>query len=69
MRIVEAVDVVHAQAGHFSFPDQPEDQIVGGVEDPRVLDPEADQFADREEPPVVDLLVGQPPEGEPVVLL
>ena len=69
MGIVKAVDVIHAQAGYLSFPCQPEDQIVGGVEDPWVLDPEADQFADREEAPVVDLLVGQPPEGQPVVLL
>jgi len=56
VRIIKAVDVVHAQASHLSFPGQPEDQIVEASKT-GVLDPETDQFADREEPPVVDLLV------------
>ncbi len=67
--IVETVDVVDPKPGHRSPVQPAEHQAVGEVEHPPVLLPEADQLVDVEEPPVVDLLGGHLPEGEPEVLL
>jgi hypothetical protein len=43
-------------------------QAVGGGEDVVGFLPQADQRRDVEEPAVVELGVGEPPPGQPVVL-
>src|SRR3989304_1636466 len=61
--------MVDSQTSHLSFPDQPEYQPVGLFECGRVLHPYGAEPVDIEESPVVYLLWGAPPEGEPVYLL
>ena len=57
-------------AGRRPCPRAPgEQQRVGRVEDLRVLHPDRGQGVDVEEPPVVELLVRDPPVREPVPLL
>jgi len=67
-RIAQTVDVVDPEALHPAAPHQPEHGLVGGGEDPAGLDAQADQGGDVEEPAVVELLAGRPPEGQSVVL-
>ena len=65
----EAVGVVDAQADHAPLADPAEDQAVDVLEDQLVLDPDAGQLGDVEEPPVVDLLGRDPPVREAVHLV
>jgi hypothetical protein len=67
-RIGEPVRVVHPQPVHQPLGHQADDDLVGGVEHGRVLDPDADQRGDVEEPPPVEAGGGVLPPGEPVVL-
>ena len=60
--------MVDAQSVDRALGDEREQHGVGLGEDLRVLDPDRDQRVDVEEPPVVELLVADPPVREPVVL-
>ena len=49
--------------------DQFEEKLVRRLENLRHFHPDRGQVVDVEEAPVVDLLRGHPPEGEPIGLL
>ena len=66
--IVEAVQMVHPEAGEAALAQEPADQPVGLLEHHRVLDPDGGELVLVEEPPVVDLLGGDPPVRQPVRL-
>ncbi len=68
-RVGEAVGVVDAQAVEGAVAHEVDHEAVGGVEDLGILDAERDEGADVEEAAVVELLVGDAPVGEAVVLL
>ena len=67
-RRVEPVGVIDAQSGHLSRAHEPEDQAVRGLEHGGVLHPDGRQGVDVEEPPVIDVVARDLPEGEPVGL-
>ena len=48
---------------------QPGQKAVGGVEDLGILHADGGQLVDVEEAPVVDLLAGHAPVGQPIELL
>ena len=68
-RIAKAVGVVDAHAVEHAFVEPVEDAAVGGVEDVRALDANADEGVDIEEATVSEFLIGRAPIGETVVLL
>ena len=68
LRVGQPVGVVDAQAVDGAVADQPQDELVGRVEDLRVLDPQPGEGVDREEPAVVQVAVGPPPVDQLVVL-
>ena len=61
--------MVDAQPVDEPLVEPPPDLDVRLVEDRAVLDPDAGQRVDREEPPVVEPGVGEPPRDQLVVLL
>ena len=67
--MVEAVDMIDAEARDQALRHQAEGQAVHAVEHLRVLDPQGDEIVDGEEAAVVDLLHAHAPEGQPVILL
>ncbi len=68
-RIVQAVGVVDPQPLHVSLVHQLQDQAVRLVEDVDVLHADRGQLVDVEEPPIIDLVAGDPPIGQPIRLL
>ena len=60
--------MVDSQSLDLAFADEPHEQAVGVLEHLRVLHAYRRQLGDVEEPPVVDLLSGNAPEGKPVRL-
>jgi hypothetical protein len=60
--------MVDAQAVDGAVVHESQHQLVGGVEDRRVLHPQAGERVDREEPAVVQVAVGPPPVDQLVVL-
>ena len=69
VRVVEAVGVVDAQPVELPLRQQPEDQAVGGLEDVLTLHAEGGQVVDVEEPSIIDLVGGHPPEGQAIALV
>lgn len=67
-RIEQPVGMVDAQAVHPLRVEQLEDQAVRRLEDLRLLHAQRRQLVDVEEVPVVDLVAGNAPVGEPVGL-
>jgi hypothetical protein len=67
--IVEAVDVIDPQALEPAVADHLEDEAVRLREHLRIFDAHAGQIVDIEEAPVVDVVDGDAPEGQPVVLV
>jgi hypothetical protein len=63
-RVVKPVDVVDPQPGNLALPHQLQYHGVAGVHHGLVLGPQPDQPVDVEEPPVVQLLGRDFPEGE-----
>ncbi len=68
LRVGQAVGVVDPQPVDRALVHQLQDQRVGRVEDRRVLDPQAGEGVDREEPAVVEVGVRAPPVDQLVVL-
>ncbi len=66
--VAQAVHMVDAQSVDRAVPDQLDNELVGGGEDVRGLHPYADQGLDAEESAVVELVAGDAPVGQPVVL-
>jgi hypothetical protein len=66
--IAQAVRMIDAHAVQHPVAQPLEHQGVGVQENPLVLHAQADQGVDVEEAPVVQLLAGGAPEGQPVVL-
>jgi len=67
-RVGETVGMVDAEGVDVPGVVQLQQQGVGGVEDVRVLDAHGDEGVDVEEAPEVELLVGDLPVGQAVVL-
>ena len=68
-RVAEPVHVVDSDPGDASVSADLAYEPVGQLEHGRVLDPDADEAVDVEEPAVVDLMGAQAPVRGPVVLL
>ena len=66
--IVQAVDVIEAQAADHALGDEPEQQSVRRREHLGILHPQAGESVDVEEPPVVDLVEGGTPVRQAVGL-
>ena len=66
--VEQPVHVVDAQPVDQAADDQGDDHAVGVLEDLLVLDPQADEGLDVEEPAVVELLARRPPQRQPVIL-
>ena len=67
-RVAKAVDVVDSQSRDGAGLDEVEDQPVAVLEDGFPFDAKPDQGVDGEKAPVVQLLLGAAPVGQPVVL-
>src|SRR5262249_60243409 len=64
--VERAGGVVDAQPGDLALAPRAQDQLVGGGGDPLLLHAQGGQLVDVEEPPVVDLVGGDAPEGQAV---
>ena len=67
--IAQAIGMIDADAVEDTFVEPVEDAAVGGVEDVRALDANADKRIDVEEATIAEFLIGGAPVGETVVLL
>ncbi len=66
---VQTVRMVHAEARDLALADEAEDQLVTRREHLGALHADGGQIIDVEEAPVVDLVPGHAPVGQPVGLL
>src|SRR5678816_4714361 len=61
--------MVDAQTSDHSFSQELKNELVGRVEDDRILHANGREFVDVKEPPVVDFIRRDPPMGEPIYLV
>ena len=67
-RIIQSIGMVNAQTVHLAFSNQFKNQTVSSLKNAFILDANAGEIVGVEEPPVVDVIGGDPPVGQAIGL-